>query len=80
MQYRDEGYLKEAVINYLVALGWSMVIRKSFSLEEMIEKFDIDDINKSSSSLNMRKAAVAEPALYEADGPSQLAEAAGVSI
>ncbi len=55
MQYRDEGYLKEAVINYLVRLGWSYGDQEVFSLEEMIEKFDIDDINKSSSSLNMEK-------------------------
>ena len=55
MQYRDDGYLKEAVINYLVRLGWSHGDQEVFSLEEMIEKFDIDDINKSSSSLNIEK-------------------------
>jgi len=55
MQYRDEGYLREAVINYLVRLGWSHGDQEVFSLEEMIEKFDIDDINKSSSSLSVEK-------------------------
>ncbi len=55
MQYRDDGYLKEAVINYLVRLGWSYGDQEIFSLEEMIEKFDIDDINKSSSSLSVEK-------------------------
>ncbi len=55
MQYRDDGYLKEAVINYLVRLGWSHGDQEIFSLEEMIEKFDIDDINKSSSSLSVEK-------------------------
>lgn len=55
MQYRDEGYLQEAVINYLVRLGWSHGDQEVFSLQEMIEKFDIDDINKSSSSLNIEK-------------------------
>jgi len=55
MQYRDDGYLKEAVINYLVRLGWSHGDQEVFSLEEMIEKFDIDDINKSSSSLSVEK-------------------------
>jgi len=55
MQYRDDGYLKEAVINYLVRLGWSHGDQEVFTLEEMIEKFDIDDINKSSSSLSVEK-------------------------
>jgi len=55
MQYRDDGYLKEAVINYLVRLGWSHGDQEIFSLEDMIEKFDIDDINKSSSSLSVEK-------------------------
>ena len=55
MQYRDDGYLKEAVINYLVRLGWSHGDQEVFSLEEMIEKFDIDAINKSSSSLSVEK-------------------------
>jgi len=55
MEYRDDGYLKEAVINYLVRLGWSHGDQEVFTLEEMIEKFDIDDINKSSSSLSVEK-------------------------
>lgn len=55
MQYRDDGYLKDAVINYLVRLGWSHGDQEVFTLDEMIELFDIDDINKSSSSLSVEK-------------------------
>ncbi len=55
MQYHEEGYLKEAVINYLVRLGWSHGDQEIFSLEEMIEKFDIKDINKSSSNFSIEK-------------------------
>ena len=55
MQYHEEGYLTEAVINYLVRLGWSHGDQEIFTLDEMIEKFDIKDINKSSSSLNIEK-------------------------
>jgi len=55
MQYRDDGYLKEAVINYLVRLGWSHGDQEVFTLEEMIKLFDINDINKSSSSLSVEK-------------------------
>lgn len=55
MQYHEEGYLTEAMINYLVRLGWSYGDQEIFTLDEMIEKFDIKDINKSSSSLNIEK-------------------------
>ncbi|HEY9052427.1 MAG TPA: glutamate--tRNA ligase, partial [Gammaproteobacteria bacterium] len=55
MQYRDEGYLPEAMLNYLVRLGWSHGDQEIFSREEMIEKFDIKDINKSASSFNPEK-------------------------
>ena len=55
MQYHEEGYLTEAVINYLVRLGWSHGDQEIFTLDEMIEKFDLKDINKSSSSLNIEK-------------------------
>ncbi len=74
MQYRDDGYLKQAVINYLVRLGWSHGDQEVFSLEEMIEKFDIDDINKSSSSLNMEKLQWLNQYYMKQMTPKQLAE------
>ena len=55
MQYHEQGYLREAVINYLVRLGWSHGDQEIFSIDEMIEKFDIKDINKSSSNFNIEK-------------------------
>jgi glutamyl-tRNA synthetase len=55
MQYHEQGYLREAVINYLVRLGWSHGDQEIFTLDEMIEKFDIKDINKSSSNFNIEK-------------------------
>ncbi|MDH5386885.1 MAG: glutamate--tRNA ligase [Gammaproteobacteria bacterium] len=55
MQYHEEGYLAEAVLNYLVRLGWSHGDQEVFTLEEMIEKFDIKDINKSSSNFSIEK-------------------------
>jgi glutamyl-tRNA synthetase len=53
--YRDQGYLPEAVLNYLVRLGWARGDQEIFSLDEMVEHFDIDDINHSASSLNVSK-------------------------
>jgi glutamyl-tRNA synthetase len=55
MSYRDEGYLPEALLNYLVRLGWSHGDQELFSVEQMIELFDIKDVNKSASSFNTEK-------------------------
>jgi glutamyl-tRNA synthetase len=55
MQYHEQGYLREAVINYLVRLGWSHGDQEIFTIDEMIEKFDINNINKSSSNFNIEK-------------------------
>jgi len=55
MSYRDQGYLPEAVINYLVRLGWSHGDQEIFTLDEMSTLFDINDINNSASSLNVSK-------------------------
>jgi glutamyl-tRNA synthetase len=55
LQYRDEGYLPEAVLNYLVRLGWSHGDQEIFSIEEMIRLFDIVDVNKSASAFNVDK-------------------------
>ncbi len=55
MQYRDDGYLPEALLNYLVRLGWSYGDQEIFSLDQMIELFDIEDVNVSASSFNKEK-------------------------
>ncbi|MCG7897479.1 MAG: glutamate--tRNA ligase [Candidatus Thiodiazotropha weberae] len=55
MQYREDGYLPEALLNYLVRLGWSHGDQEIFSIDEMIELFDIDGVNKAASSFNTDK-------------------------
>ncbi len=55
MSYRDQGYLPEALLNYLVRLGWSHGDQEVFSLQEMIEFFDIEDVNRAASSFNTEK-------------------------
>ena len=55
MQYRDDGFLPEALLNYLVRLGWSHGDQEIFSLDEMIERFDLPDINHSASTFNPDK-------------------------
>ena len=55
MQYRDEGYLPQALLNYLVRLGWSHGDQEIFSREQMIELFDLDAIGQSASAFNTEK-------------------------
>lgn len=55
MQYRDDGYLPQALLNYLVRLGWSHGDQEVFSIEEMIELFDIKDVNRKASAFNTDK-------------------------
>jgi glutamyl-tRNA synthetase len=55
MQYRDDGYLPQALLNYLVRLGWSHGDQEVFTLQEMIERFDIADVNRKASAFNTEK-------------------------
>ncbi|ELY5930850.1 glutamate--tRNA ligase [Cronobacter turicensis] len=55
MQYRDDGYLPEALLNYLVRLGWSHGDQEIFSREEMIKFFALDAVSKSASAFNTDK-------------------------
>ena len=55
MAYREEGFLPEAVINYLVRLGWSHGDQELFGLEELIELFDVTDVNRAASTFNPEK-------------------------
>ena len=54
-EYEDQGYLPEAMLNYLVRLGWSHGDQEIFSVDEMIELFDVKDVNQSASSFNPEK-------------------------
>jgi glutamyl-tRNA synthetase len=55
LQYRDDGFLPEAILNYLVRLGWSHGDQEFFTIEEMIRLFDIADVNKSASAFDVEK-------------------------
>jgi glutamyl-tRNA synthetase len=57
LAYREEGYLPEALLNYLARLGWSHGDQEIFTLEEMTALFDIADVNKSASAINPEKLA-----------------------
>jgi glutamyl-tRNA synthetase len=53
--YREQGYLPEALLNYLVRLGWSHGDQEIFSIEDMVRLFDIADVNQSASAFNHEK-------------------------
>ncbi len=55
MQYRNDGYLPEALLNYLVRLGWSHGNQEIFSVDEMIELFELENVNVSASTFNNEK-------------------------
>ncbi|MDP2324789.1 MAG: glutamate--tRNA ligase [Gammaproteobacteria bacterium] len=55
LEYRDEGFLPDAVLNYLVRLGWSHGDQEVFSREEMIRLFDISAVNASASRFDGEK-------------------------
>jgi len=55
LHYRDEGILPEALLNYIVRLGWSYGDQEIFSREELIELFDISNVNKAAAALNQDK-------------------------
>lgn len=55
MEYKTNGFLPEALLNFLVRLGWSHGDQEIFSLDEMVSLFNPQDINKSASSYNLDK-------------------------
>src|SRR5215469_5683104 len=55
LQYEEEGYLPDALLNYLVRLGWSHGDQEVFTRAEMITAFDIHDVNKAASAFNPEK-------------------------
>lgn len=73
MQYHAEGYLPEALLNYLVRLGWSHGDQEIFSLDEMIELFDIEAVNKAPSAFNTEKLLWLNQHYIKSDNPARVA-------
>ncbi|RUM88882.1 MAG: glutamate--tRNA ligase [Thermodesulfatator sp.] len=55
LEYREEGYLPQALRNYLVRLGWSYGDQEIFTLEEMIERFDLSRVSRSAARFDPEK-------------------------
>ncbi|HSE59849.1 MAG TPA: glutamate--tRNA ligase [Nitrospiraceae bacterium] len=74
LAYRDMGYLPEAMLNYLVRLGWSFGDQEVFSLQEMIERFSFDNVQKSSAVFNPEKLLWLNAQYIKQSEPKRVAE------
>jgi glutamyl-tRNA synthetase len=72
LDYREQGYLPEALLNYLVRLGWSHGDQEIFSIDEMIKLFDIADVNASASKFSPEKLAWLNQQYIMAADPADL--------
>ena len=74
LEYREEGYLPDAMLNYLARLGWSHGDQEIFSREELIELFDVTDANASASRFSGEKLAWVNHQHMLAADPADLVE------
>jgi len=87
MQYDDDGYLPEAVLNYLARLGWSHGDEEVFGMEQFVQWFDLDHITASAAQFNTEKLnwlnahylKLAEPQRLAAEATRRLARQ-GVTV
>jgi glutamyl-tRNA synthetase len=75
MQYPEDGYLPEALLNYLARLGWSHGDDEVFSLEQFVEWFDLEHINRSPAQFNPEKLQWLNQQYLKQADPNRLAEA-----
>jgi len=74
LEYREKGILPEALLNYLVRLGWSHGDQEIFDIDEMIELFDINNINKAPASFDMEKLLWVNQHYIKTVDPSRLGD------
>jgi glutamyl-tRNA synthetase len=72
--YKELGYLPQAVMNYLVRLGWSYGDQEILSRDELIEKFSLDNVGKSAGVFNPEKLLWLNAHYIKEENPENLAE------
>ncbi len=80
IDYREMGYLPEALMNYLVRLGWSAGDQELFTLDEMISLFDVADVNKAPSTFNTEKLQWINHQYLKEDDASRIAQLLSVHL
>jgi glutamyl-tRNA synthetase len=78
LQYRDEGYLPGALINYLARLGWSHGDQEIFTVQELIEKFDWEHVGATAGVFNPQKLEWLNQQWIKSTPAEELAKATGV--
>jgi glutamyl-tRNA synthetase len=73
MQYRDDGFLPHALLNYLVRLGWSHGDQEIFSIKEMTALFDVANVNKAASRFDLEKLSWLNQHYLKHDDPGEIA-------
>ena len=73
LQYRDDGYLPQALLNYLVRLGWSHGDQEIFSQQDIIQEFSLKTVNKSAARLNSDKLDWLNQHYLKTDDPATIA-------
>lgn len=74
LQYREQGFLPEALLNYLARLGWSHGDQEIFSIDELIKYFDIDGINRAPAAFNQEKLLWLNQHYIKTSDPERVAE------
>ncbi len=72
MQYRDDGFLPHAVLNYLVRLGWSHGDQEVFSRAQMIELFDVAHVNRAAARFDTEKLTWLNQQYLKSDDPQEI--------
>ena len=72
--YRSQGYLPEAIVNYIARLGWSHGDQEIFAHDELIRKFDLGDVNRSEGALSMEKMEWLNQQYIQSSEPGRLAQ------
>ena len=80
IDYREMGYLPEALMNYLVRLGWSAGDQELFTLDEMISLFDVVNVNKAPSTFNTEKLQWINHQYLKEDDASRVAQLLSVHL
>ncbi len=74
MVYREMGFLPEAMVNYLVRLGWSFGDEEIFSMDDLIEKFSLDNVGRSAGVFNPDKLLWLNEHYIKTGDPQRLAD------
>lgn len=74
MQYRDDGYLPHALLNYIARLGWSHGDQEIFSRDELVALFDVEDVNRAPSRFDFDKLAWLNQHYMKSDAPESVAK------